>query len=74
MKAICITNRNHDTPEKNCRNAILTIGKIYDIKSHYFLTNEYSVVSDVGHNIVVPYYYFKFIDEYRENQIEEILK
>jgi hypothetical protein len=74
MKAICITNRNHDTPEKNGRNAILTIGKIYDIRSPYYLfTNEISVVSDAGHPIAVPKYYFKLIDEYRQEQIEKIL-
>ena len=74
MKAICLTNKNHDTPESCGRNAILTTGKIYDIRSHYFLTNEYSVVSDVGHPIVVPMYYFKLIDEYRQEQIEKILE
>jgi len=74
MKALCITNRNHDTPEKNGRNAILTIGKVYDIRSHYFLTNEYSVISDAGHPIVVPNYYFKLIDEFRQEQIEKILE
>jgi hypothetical protein len=31
------------------------------------------VVSDAGRNIVVPYYYFKLIDEYRKEQIEKIL-
>ena len=84
MKAICITNRNHDTPEKNGKNAMLTIGKVYDVdvKCLYALDStdewelerkKYHVVSDVGHNIVVPYYYFKLIDEYRKEQIEKIL-
>jgi hypothetical protein len=74
MKAICINNRNHDTPESCGRMAILTIGKVYDLTSNYFLTNEYSVVSDAGHPIVVPKYYFKLIDEYRQEQIEKILE
>ena len=34
MKAICITNRNLDTPERNGRNAILTIGKVYDVRCY----------------------------------------
>ena len=83
MKAICITNRNHDTPEKNGRNAILTIGKVYDVARMYSLDSmnewtlerkEYHVVSDAGRNIVVPYYYFKLIDEFRQEQIEKILE
>jgi hypothetical protein len=82
MKAICLTNRNLDTPERNGRNAILTIGKIYDVRCLYALNSmnewtlereEYHVVSDAGRNIVVPYYYFKLIDEYRKEQIEKIL-
>jgi len=74
MKAICINNRNHDTPERNGRNAMITIGKVYDIKSDYFLTNEYSVISDAGHPIVVPNYYFKLMDYFRQEQIEKILE
>jgi len=83
MKAICLTNRNHDTPERNGRNAILTIGKVYDVQCLYALNSmnewtleraEYHVVSDAGRNIVVPYYYFKLIDEYRKEQIEKILE
>lgn len=72
MKAICITNRNHDTPIRNGRNAILTIGKVYDIRS--YALDYYSVVSDAGCDIAVPYYYFKLIDEYRKEQIEKILE
>jgi hypothetical protein len=83
MKAICITNRNHDTPERNGGNAILTIGKVYDVKCLYALNStdewelerkEYHVTSDAGRNIVVPYYYFKLISEYRKEQIEKILE
>ena len=72
MKAICITNRNHDTPIRNGGNAILTIGKIYDIRS--YALDLYAVVSDAGRDIAVPYYYFKPIDEYRQEQIEKILE
>ena len=72
MKAICITNRNHDTPIRNGRNAILTIGKVYDIRS--YALDYYSVVSDAGRDIAVPYYYFKLIEEYRQEQIEKILE
>ena len=74
MKAICIRNKNWDTPQKNGRNAILTIGKVYDVKIHHFLSNEYSLICDTGHRIVVPEYYFKLIDEYRQEQIEKILE
>jgi hypothetical protein len=73
MKAICITNRNHDTPEKNGRNAILTIGKIYDITLAWHF-EDYLVTSDAGRDITVPKYYFKLIDEYRQEQIEKILE
>lgn len=72
MKAICITNRNHDTPIRNGRNAILTIGKVYDIRS--YALDYYSVVSDAGRDIAVPNYYFKLISEYRKEQIEKILE
>ena len=83
MKAICITNRSKQTPERNGRNAILTIGKIYDIICLFNLNSmnewelddtEYHVTSDVGHRIVVPNYYFKLIDEYRKEQIDKILE
>ena len=75
MKAICITNRNHDTPIRNGGNAILTIGKVYEVKdNHDFLGREYGVTADTGHPIVVPSYYFKLIDEYRQEQIEKILE
>jgi hypothetical protein len=75
MKAICITNRNHDTPESCGRMAILTLGKIYDVKdNHDFLGGEYRVIADTGHPIVVPKYYFKLIEEYRKEQIEKILE
>ena len=75
MKAICITNRNHDTPIRNGRNAILTIGKVYEVKdNHDFLGGEYGVTGDTGHPIVVPKYYFKLIEEYRKEQIEKILE
>ena len=74
MKAICIANRDQDSPSTCGRMAILTLGKIYDIKSHYFLSNEYSVISDAGHPIVVPNYYFKLMDDFRQEQIEMILQ
>jgi hypothetical protein len=79
MKAICITNRNHDTPEKNGRNAILTIGKIYDITlagsgAGWWHFEDYLVTSDAGRDITVPKYYFKLIDEYRQEQIKKILE
>jgi hypothetical protein len=72
MKAICITNRNHDTPIRNGGNAILTIGKVYDIRSYAW--DHYAVVSDAGRDIAVAKYYFKLIDEYRKEQIEKILE
>ena len=75
MKAICITNRNKETPSKNGRNAILTIGKVYDVKdNHNFLGGEYGVTADTGHPIVAPKYYFKLIEEYRNELIEKILE
>ena len=72
MKAICLTNKHHDTPIRNGRNAILTIGKVYDIRS--YALDYYSVVSDAGRDIAVPKYYFKLIDEYRQEQIDKILE
>ena len=78
MKAICITNRNHDTPIRNGGNAILTIGKVYEVYEYLRirkqLGGEYGVTADTGHPIVVPKYYFKLIDEYRQEQIEKILE
>ena len=72
MKAICITNRHHDTPERNGRNVILTIGKVYDVKPEQKC--QYSLICDTGHRIVVAEYYFKLIDEFRQEQIEKILE
>ena len=75
MKAICVENKNWDTPQKNGRNAILTIGKVYDVKdNHNFLGGEYGVTADTGHPINVPKYYFKLIEEYRNELIEKILE
>lgn len=75
MKAICVKNKNWDTPQKNGRNAILTIGKVYEVKdNHNFLGGEYGVTADTGHPIVVPKYYFKLIEEYRNELIEKILE
>jgi hypothetical protein len=73
MKAICITNRNLDTPERNGRNAILTIGKVYDITLAWHF-EDYHVTSDAGHLIAVPKYYFKLISEYRQEQINKVLE
>ena len=75
MKAICVKNKNWDTPQKNGRNAILTIGKVYEVKdNHNFSGGEYGVTADTGHPIVVPKYYFKLIEEYRNELIEKILE
>ena len=75
MKAICVKNKNWDTPQKNGRNAILTIGKVYEVKdNHDFMGGEYGVTADTGHPIVVPKYYFKLIEEYRNELIEKILE
>ena len=75
MKAICITNRNHDTPIRNGRNSILTIWKVDEIRDlHDFMGGEYRTTSDTGHPIVVPKYYFKSIEEYRNELIEKILE
>ena len=72
MKAICITNRNHDTPERNGANAMLTIGKIYEVRCYAW--DHYAVVSDAGRDIGVPNYYFKLIEEYRQEQINKVLE
>jgi hypothetical protein len=76
MKSICLTNKNHDTPERNGANAMLTIGKIYEVKHYgsFHFDSQYGVTADTGHPIVVPKYYFKLIDEYRQEQIEKILE
>jgi len=76
MKAICIRNKNWDTPQKNGRNAILTIGKVYEVKHYgsFHFDSQYGVTADTGHPIVVPEYYFKLIDEFRQEQIEKFLE
>jgi hypothetical protein len=51
---------------------MLTIGKIYEVRCYAW--DHYAVVSDAGREIAVPYYYFKLIEEYRNEQIEKILE
>ena len=75
MKAVCIENSN----------ASLTIGKIYDVESWEDMSsifslsnndevlNRYLVISDIKVRISTPTYYFKPIEEYRNEQIEKFL-
>ena len=78
MKAICIATSFKG--EKKFGKLDLTIGKVYEI---YLLPNlapnilpkkKCEVINDSGRNIYADLEIFKPIEEFRNEQIEEILK
>ena len=85
MKAICIENiqKIHTATsfngEKKFRKHDLTIGKVYEIyELHEFAPNilpkKCRVIDDRGKNIHIHFDLFKPIEEFRNEQIEQILK
>jgi hypothetical protein len=85
MKAICIKNSKEIKSvtffkgESRLIKYDLTIGKVYEIyELHEFapkiLPKKCIVIDDFRKNIHSPYDFFKPIEEYRDEQIEQILK
>lgn len=87
MKAICICNskpKSHHSKFEYLNNSgmdkyDLTIGKVYDIQElHEFaprlLPKKCIVIDDFRKNVHVPFDFFKPIEEFRNEQIEKILK
>ena len=85
MKAICIKNSRNVTSsigfKGESKHGIfdLTIGKVYEIyELHEFAPNilpkKCRVIDDRGKNIHIHFDFFKPIEEFRNEQIEEILK
>ena len=85
MKAICIKNSRNVTSatsfkmETRPNRYDLTIGRVYEIyELHEFAPNilpkKCKVIDDFRKNIHAPFDFFKPIEEYRDEQIEEILK
>jgi len=85
MKAICIENTQtiHSATsfngEKKFRKHHLTIGKVYEIiilteLAPNILPKKCDVIDDSGRNIYANFNLFKPIEEYRDEQIEQILK
>lgn len=71
MKIICINNKNH---ENN-----LTINKIYELDDKFFLDDNnfwryIKLTNDVGDANYYPKILFKPLNEYRNEQIDNILK
>ncbi len=85
MKAICIKNSRNVTSATSFKMETrpdrydLTIGKVYDIQElHEFaprlLPKKCIVIDDFRKNVHVPFDFFKPIEEFRNEQIEKILK
>lgn len=84
MKAICIKNEREvvyvfDLGESKHGIFDLTIGKVYEIyELHEFAPNilpkKCRVIDNLGKTIHTEFDFFKPIEEYRNEQIEEILK
>jgi hypothetical protein len=85
MKAICIKNQREAVyvfdfkGESSLQKFDLTIGKVYEIfelenLAPNQLPTKYKLIDDFRKNIHVPFDFFKPIEEYRDEQIEEILK
>ena len=85
MKAICIKNSRNVTSsigfkgESKLDKFDLTIGKVYEIillpeYAPNILPKKCKVIDDFRKNIHAPFDFFKPIEEYRDEQIEEILK
>ena len=85
MKAICIENTQkiYSTTsfngEKKFRKHHLTIGRVYEIiilteLAPNILPKKCDVIDDSGRNIYANFDLFKPIEEFRNEQIEKILK
>jgi hypothetical protein len=85
MKAICVKNSRNVTSatsfkmETRLDKYDLTIGKVYEIHmlpelAPNILPKKCIVIDDFRKNIHAPYELFKPIEDYREEQIEQILK
>ena len=85
MKAICVKNEMYRSSklslssEQKLQKFDLTIGKVYDIQElHEFapkiLPKKCIVIDDFRKNIHAPFDFFKPIEQYRDEQIQEILK
>ena len=68
MKAICIGNE-----DETGFNSYLKIGKIYEIEM-WRDTGRCSVTDDSGRMHYAPVYWFKPIDQYRQEQINKVLE
>ena len=84
MKAICVKNTKNVTSatsfkgESRLSKYDLTIGKIYEIYeiqqfAPNILPKKWQVIDDFRKNVHTPLDFFKPIEEYRNEQIEEIL-
>ena len=85
MKSICIKNERESDGKlsqysgKITHHYNLTIGNVYDIQElHEFapkiLPKKCMVIDDFGKNIHAPFDFFKPIEQFRDEQIQEILK
>jgi hypothetical protein len=87
MKAICVKNtleKNYHSrfdylKESGLSKYDLTIGKIYEIYevkqfAPNLLPDKWQVIDDFRKNVHTPLDFFKPIEEYRDEQIEQILK
>jgi hypothetical protein len=85
MKAICVKNSRNMTSATSFKMETrpdrydLTIGKVYEILllpefAPNILPKKCIVIDDFRKNIHAPYELFKPIEEYRDEQIEQILK
>ena len=85
MKAICVRNEMYRSSklslysEQKLHKFNLTIGKVYDIQelsefAPKILPKKCIVIDDFRKNIHAPFDFFKPIEQYRDEQIQEILK
>jgi len=85
MKAICVKNSRNVTSATSFKMDTrldkydLSIGKVYEIHmlpelAPNILPKKCIVIDDFRKNIHAPYELFKPIEDYREEQIEQILK
>ena len=85
MKAICVKNSKEIKSatsfkgESRLSKYDLTIGKVYEIHmlpeyAPNILPKKWQVIDDLRKNVHTPFDFFKPIEEYRDEQIEEILK
>jgi hypothetical protein len=85
MKAICVKNEREIfsafsfSGESRLQKFDLTIGKLYEIfelenLAPNQLPTKCKLIDDFRKNIHVPFDFFKPIEQYRDEQIEKILK